>query len=199
MAQPETSSTFPRSGGSGSISPGGDFLTDGYITYTFRPQAAANYLTVLFKVNPSEVQIFFHGGAFLVLNQPTNWTLPPLDFNGQRAWILDYHIRPCGSVVPQQIWFPQGQGDWRNYVEQARLQLPMFFVNVDGNLGVPVGNAAAGQMNLRGAGDPAPFGDKMTTKIRIGVCALAPSMCVPVTYRSGRSGRDIRPPNNRSN
>jgi hypothetical protein len=199
MAQPETSSTFPRSGGSGSISPGADFLTDGYIPYTFTPQAAAHYLTLLFKANPSNIQTFFHGGAFLVLNQPTNWTLPPLNFNGQRAWILDYHIRPGGSVVPQQLWFPQGQGDWRCYIEQAHLQLPMFFVTVDGNLGVPVGNAAAGQMNLRGAGDPAPFGDKTTTKIRIGVCALAPSMCVPVTYRSGRSGRDIRPPNTRSN
>jgi hypothetical protein len=178
---------------------GGDFLTDGYITYTFRPQAAANYLTVLFKANPSDVHTFLHKGAFFVWNQPTLWTQPPFNFNGRQAWLLDYHITPGGSVVPQQIWFPQGQGDWRRYVEQAQLQMPLFFVNADGNLGVPVTNAAAGQMYLRGAGDPAPFGDKTTTKIRICVCVLAPSMCAPITYCSCRSGRAMHPPNSRSN
>ena len=178
---------------------GNDLLTDGYIPYTFSPQAAANYYTVLFKVDPSVIQAFVHKKTFFVWNQPTIWTQPPLNFDGRPGWLLDYHIRPGGSIVPQQIWFPQGQGDWRRYVEQARLQMPLFFVDGNGNLGVPVVNAAAGQMCLRGAGEPAPFGDKTTTKIRIGVCTLASSMCASITYQSPRSGQAMRPPNSRSN
>jgi hypothetical protein len=179
----------------------GDFLTDGYIPYTFTPQAAASYYNVLFKVDPLAIQAFLHRKAFFVWNQPTIWTQPPHNFNGQPGWLLDYHIRPGGSIVPQQIWFPQGQGDWRRYVEQAQLQMPLFFVNADreGTLGVPIVNAAAGQMCLRGASEPAPFGDKTTTKIRIGVCTLASSMRAPITYQSRRSGRAMRPPNSRSN
>ena len=161
-------------------SPGYSFLTDGYIAYTLRPQDAENHLTILFKMNPQVVRAnaFLHRGAFYVFNQPTIWTQPPLNFDGRPGWLLDYHIRPGGSVVPQQIWFPQGQGDWRRYVEQAQLQMPLFFVKADGSLGVPVGDAAAGQMYLLGANEPAPFGDKTTTKIRICVCAFVLSICV---------------------
>ncbi|KAI9511571.1 hypothetical protein F5148DRAFT_974910 [Russula earlei] len=59
-----------------------------------------------------------------------------------------------GSVVPQQIWFPQGHGDWRRYVEQAELHIPVFFINADGSLGVPVVNAAGGHMTLFRANQP---------------------------------------------
>ncbi|KAH9975917.1 hypothetical protein BGW80DRAFT_1168543 [Lactifluus volemus] len=76
-------------------------------------------------------------------------------------------MRPGGTVVPQQLWSPQGQGDWRRYVEQAQLHLPVFFVNVDGSLGVPIAYAAVGQMSLRNAHEPPPLGDRTTTKIRI--------------------------------
>jgi len=97
------------------------------------------------------------------------------------------------------MWFPQGQGDWRFYVERGQLQLPLFFVNADGTLGVPIEDAAAGQMCLRGAGEPASFGNKTTAKIRIGVCTLASAMRAPITYQSRRSGQAMRPPNSRSN
>jgi hypothetical protein len=155
-----------------------DFFTDSYISYTFTPQAAEVYLAYLFKTEPRRVQPFHHQqDAFFVWNQPPISTMPPIMAvpRGQPypspAWLLDFAIRPGGSVVPQQIWFPQGQGDWRRYVEQAQLQMPLFFINADGTLGVPVVNAAAGQMTLRGGHELAPFGDKTTTKIRIGVCA----------------------------
>ncbi|KAH9066640.1 hypothetical protein EDB87DRAFT_1553772 [Lactarius vividus] len=88
-------------------------------------------------------------------------------FNGRSAWLLDYAVRRGGSVVPQQLWSPQGQVDWRRYAEQAQLHIPVFFVNADGTLGVPVSHAAAGQMSLRHANEPAPLGDRTTTKIRI--------------------------------
>lgn len=153
-----------------------EFLTDSYVSYTFTPQAAEVYLAYLFKTEPGVVRPFHHQDAFFVWNQPPISTQAPIMIlpRGQHhprpAWLLDFAIRPGGSVVPQQIWFPQGQGDWRRYVEQAQLQMPLFFMSAEGSLGVPIVNAAAGQMALRGGNEPAPFGEKTTTKIRIGVC-----------------------------
>jgi hypothetical protein len=179
------------------------FLTDGYIPHTFTPQAAASYCSILFKMDSSEIQVFRLLDIFYVWNRPTISTQLPLNVNGRHGWLLDYHVRPGGSVVPQQIWYPLSQWEWCRYIERlgARLHMPLFFVNVDadGTLGVPIVNAAAGQMCLRGAGEPAPFGDKATANIRIGVCTLAPSMRAPITYQSGRSGQAMRSSNSRSN
>ncbi|KAI9440514.1 hypothetical protein H4582DRAFT_1811442 [Lactarius indigo] len=102
--------------------------------------------------------------------------------NGRCAWLLDYDItsRRGGTVVPQQLWSSQGQGDWRRYVEQAQLHIPVFFVNADGSLGVPVSHAAAGQMSLRLANEPAPLGDRTTTKIRISVCYTPSEQQIPL-------------------
>jgi hypothetical protein len=177
---------------------GDDFLTDGYISYTFSPQDAESYYTILFEANPSVIRAFPHMGAFVVVNQPLIWTQPPLDFNGRPGWILDYSVGSGGSVVPQQILFPQSQGDWRRHVALAQLRLPLFFLNADRTLGVPIVNAAAGQMCLHGAREP-PFGDKTTTKIRIGACTLDSSMRASMTYKSRRSGQAMRPPNSMSN
>jgi len=47
--------------------------------------------------------------------------------------------------------------------------MPVFFTNVDGTLGVPLVDAAAGHLSLHGANQLAPLGDRTTTKIRIGV------------------------------
>ncbi|KAH9993730.1 hypothetical protein BJV74DRAFT_770768 [Russula compacta] len=159
---------------------GQDFLTYGYISNTFSPRVAEYYIASLFRVHPAAIQAYSLGlqgcnGAYFVLNQPMNYGLPPVQANGQHYWLLDYAVRPGGSIVPQQLWIPQGQGDWRRYVEQAQLHMPVFFVNTNGTLGVPVVNAAAGQMSLRGANAPAPLGDKTTTKIRISWPGYGPS------------------------
>lgn len=148
---------------------GCEFLTDGYIAYAFTQQAASVYLSYLFKLDSAMVKPFFYKGAFFVCHEPTIATLPPLIVNGRPAWLLDHPIRPGGSVVPQEIWLPD-LGDWRRYIEQAQLQFPLFFVDADGTIGVPVTDVDAGQMTLDGAQDRVPFGDKTTTKIRVCVC-----------------------------
>ncbi|KAH9995601.1 hypothetical protein BJV77DRAFT_991161 [Russula vinacea] len=48
--------------------------------------------------------------------------------------------------------------------------MPVFFVNANGNLGVPVMNAAAGDMQLQGVPFPPQLIDKKTVKLRINVC-----------------------------
>lgn len=178
-----------------------DLRVDGYLSYTFTPQVVEIYLAYLFKVDPKKVQAFgvYHWpGAFFIADPPMNHCRPQHIGNGKYAWLLDYAIGRGGSVVPQQLWSPQGQGDWRRYVEQARLYIPVFFINADGNLGVPVSHAAAGQMSLRDAHEPAPLGDRTTTKIRISVRITAVDACT-VYLHSRRSGRDILLPNSRYN
>jgi hypothetical protein len=105
--------------------------------------------------------------------------------NGRGAWVLDYAVRSYGSVVPQELWFARDQGDRRRYMDQAlpKLCMPVFFVDMNGGLGVPVMNAAAGHMQLRDAHLPPSLTHKTTVKIRIGVCAwFSLNYVFPITY-----------------
>ena len=164
-----------------------NFVTDGYISYTFTPQTAEFFLVkLLFKVANSEsieaIRDPDGSGAYFVFNPPSQFSPAPLTINGRGAWVLDYNVRPGGSVVPQELWVPQGQGDRRRYVDQALLRMPVFFVGINGSLGVPVLNAAAEDMQLRDAHLPPSLQDRTTAKIRIAVRALfVPVLRVP-TY-----------------
>jgi hypothetical protein len=153
------------------------FLIDGYISYTFTPQIAEFYLVqLLFRIaNSALIQVIRdpnRSGAFFVFNHPSYYSPPPLTISGRSAWVLDYDVKSGGSVVPQHLWFPQGEGDRRRYMDQARFSVPVFFVGIDGSLGVPVMNAAAGHMQLRDAHMPPQLQDKKVVKIRIAVRAL---------------------------
>lgn len=154
-----------------------NFLNDGYISYTFTPQMAEFFLAqLLFKVgNSASIQAIRDSngsGAYFVFNNPSHYSPPPLTISGRGAWVLDYDVRPGGSVVPQELWVPHGQGDRRRYVDQAQFRMPVFFVCGDGSLGVPVLNAAAGHIQLHDVVLPPPLQDKTTTKIRIAVRAF---------------------------
>ena len=121
--------------------------------------------------NAAEIQaVRNQSGAFYVFNHPPHNVPPASLVNGQPAWLLDYAVRPGGTVVRQQLWFPQGQGDRRRYVEQARLHIPVFFFNANGSLGVPVSSAAIGDVQLHGTHLPPQLADRSTLKIRISVC-----------------------------
>ena len=151
-----------------------NFLNDGYISYTFSPQMAEFFLVqLLFKVaNSASIQAIRDAsgsGAYFVFNNPSHYSPPPLTISGRGAWVLDYDVRPGGSVVPQELWVPQGQVDRLRYVNEAQFRMPVFFVRNDGGLGVPVLNAAAGHMQLRDVVLPPPLQDKTTAKIRIAV------------------------------
>jgi len=152
-----------------------DHLTDGYISYTFGSRNAESNIVRLFQVVAPFVRAIRHwSGAFYVLNQPSQYSPPALSVYGRNAWLLDYAVRSGGSVVPQQLQFPQGEGDRRRYVDQVQFRVPVFFVNTDGNLGVPLMDAAAGRMQLLGADLPPQLADKTMIKIRIGWPGYAP-------------------------
>ena len=147
-----------------------DYLTDGYISYTFGSRIAEGYIAHLFSIDAASIQVIRQSAAFYALNAPSYAIPPTLSLYGQDAWLLDFAVRSSGSVVPQQIWSPQGQGDRRRYVEQAQIRMPVFFINSNGSLGVPVVSAAAGDMQLRGGHLPPQLADKRTVKLRINVC-----------------------------
>ena len=163
----------PKFSGSGDVAV---VLTDGYISYTFNPPIAEFFLAHLFKVdNTASIEVIRDpngSDAYFVFNHPSYLSPPPLTINGRGAWVLDYNVRSGGSVVPQELWFPRVQGDRRRYVDQARFRMPIFFVGIDGSLGVAVLNAAAGHMQLRDAHLPPLLQGKLTVKIRIAVRAL---------------------------
>ena len=168
-----------------------DYLTDGYISYTFTSQHAEFYVVHLFRRDAASVKATRdRNGAYSVFIPPSHFS-PPIRTRYGDSCVFDYAVRTGGSVVPQQLWAPQGQGDRRRYVDQVQFSMPIFFVNMDGGLGVPVMNAAAGHMQLREAHLPPSLLDRTTTKIRIGVCArfssATCSLSLTIRYRSGRA------------
>ncbi|KAH9967305.1 hypothetical protein BC827DRAFT_1264148 [Russula dissimulans] len=151
-------------------SPTRKFLTDGYISHTFSPQSTEMYLAHLFKIDPKGVYAYLFERsdwprAFVVFNSPSGYSPPIFTMAEQHAWVLDYAVVRGGSVVPQELWLPQGQGDRRRFVEQANFSMPVFFINVNGTLGVPVVNTTEGLMSLQGGNQPAPLGGKAATTI----------------------------------
>jgi hypothetical protein len=102
------------------------------------------------------------------------------DRNGRPLWLLDYSIVGTGTVIPQARWSPENVNDHRQYVAEAILQMPIFFVQQNGILGLSLDDAINGRcQTLRDARMQAQLGGRTTTHIRIGVCGrCAPCRCV---------------------
>ncbi|KAI9439529.1 hypothetical protein H4582DRAFT_1773601, partial [Lactarius indigo] len=73
-----------------------------------------------------------------------------------------------GTVVPQTMWSPHSNRRW--HIEEAVLQMPIFFEGIDGRLGLSLQAAVNGRYHhdgLRNARQFAPLGYRTTTFIRI--------------------------------
>ena len=149
----------------------------------FGRRDAAFFIESLLKVNVRDV--FLYGNvlgwhnAYMVPNPSINdGRCDAFASNNQPLWLLDIIPVPMYHVVPQQIWTPPNQSDWRRYVEQANLRMPVFFVQNDGTIGLPLARALSGQRSLLRCGDtPAPLGGGHSTQIRIAVsAALSPPL-----------------------
>ena len=107
--------------------------------------------------------------------RPAAGTFPVMpvmqDLSGHPLWPIDYSVMDVGTVVPQSLWSPRNTTSLRQYDAGASLQLPIFFTQEDGKLGLSLDDAAKGNcQNLRDARMQAPLGGKYTTTIRILVC-----------------------------
>ena len=146
-------------------------LVDGYISQTFRSRAAERHFLNLLKstsiplyetlpdTGREEYSFFVHSVPPHILASPPN---PP------DRWLLDRGIMDRGTVVPQTMWSPLSVVDIRQHVEKAKLQMPIFFGDKDGRLGLSLDASTDGQCHgLRDVNDPAPLSQKTTTHIRI--------------------------------
>ncbi len=154
-----------------------ELLVDGYISRAFSPKSAEEYLSNLLKTkNWKELYMILpspSGSNMVFAIREASPLLQPPPFMRDRNGVpLDYVIKHVGTVVPQTLWAPQNRNDFRQHVEEADLQLPIFFIHKNGSLGLSLEdavNAASRGSNLRDAGIQAQLGGKTTTHIRIWV------------------------------
>ena len=104
---------------------------DGYLTKMFGRGDAAFFIQSLFKVNVRDVYLVGNvpgwPNAFMTRTPSTNDArVDAIDPNNRPLWLLDIIPPPMNHVVPQQMWTPPNQSDWRRYVEQANLRMPVF-------------------------------------------------------------------------
>jgi hypothetical protein len=133
---------------------------------------AAFFIQSLFKVNVRDVYLVGNvpgwPNAFMTRTPSTNDArVDAIDPNNRPLWLLDIIPPSMNHVVPQQMWTPPNQSDWRRYVEQANLRMPVFFIQNDGTIGLPLARAITGDRALRGANMPAPLGGGHSTQIRV--------------------------------
>ena len=75
-----------------------------------------------------------------------------------------------GTVVPQSMWIPSSVTDRVHHIQDAQLHMPIFFLNTNGRLGLPLDAAVTGRCDTLLNGQfPTPLGPQVTTHIRIGV------------------------------
>jgi hypothetical protein len=152
-----------------------DLLVDGFISRTFGSRDTEKYLNLLLQEPRSSnflqrCRILCGKGAwYITRNSNLVQGLSP-GFLPQAVSLLDYIVTDNGTVVPQIRWTPHTVTDIRQHVEEAVLQLPIFFVNRNGGLGFRLPDTLRGcDRELRNAYDPASLGSKSTTHIRINV------------------------------
>jgi len=155
-------------------------LVDGYISQSFPNREAESYLCYLLKTNPSALRQSCmavgkpdRSGALFVVNTIprtlSSVVRPCMQAqNGYPLWELDHSVVRMGTVVPQALWSPQNVNDFRQHVSDAALQMPIFFVNANGVLGLSLSDAANGRyQTLSNAREQAQLAGRVTTHIRI--------------------------------
>jgi len=147
--------------------------TEGFLAKMFGRRDAAFFIESLLKVDAREVHLVgnvpgWHNALMSQMPSIQEAGYAVLAPNGQPLWLLDFIPQQMYHVVPQKIWTPPNQSDWRRYVEQAILRMPVFFIQNNGAIGLPLAQALNGDRALlRGADKPAPLGGGHSTQIRI--------------------------------
>ncbi|KAI0060985.1 hypothetical protein BV25DRAFT_1806462 [Artomyces pyxidatus] len=136
------------------------------------PASAEYYFTCLLKVASSTLAPIWNvpqwpGAAFIT--QPHTSRPLVVTHHRQPLWLIDYVVvGQYGTVIPQRLWIPHSVTDQRQYVAEAQLEMPVFFVHTNGALGVSLVDATAGNCHsLRGFRDVAPIGGKSSTHLRM--------------------------------
>ncbi|KAH9993742.1 hypothetical protein BJV74DRAFT_884337 [Russula compacta] len=133
-----------------------ELLVDGYISQSFSPNKdAEDYFGHLLKTDKSVIKHSYQtsptrdgsGVIFVAKAIPETLSTTPSmqDSRGRPLWLLDYSVIRSGTVVPQALWSPHNVNDFRQYVSEAPLQMPIFFMQENGILGLSLNDAADGR------------------------------------------------------
>lgn len=168
-----------------------DLFVDGFLAQTFSPQDAYNFFTLLLRT-PNFMQhyrISYTQGVWYIIRcvpspspgAPSQNVSLPLDFSAKITQ---------GTVVPQRRWSPADEVDIRRHVEEATLQLPVFFVR-NGGVGFWLPDILQGRdQDLYNRDFQASFGGRATTHIRINVSprtlVLVAKVFIVDSFHSGR-------------
>ncbi|KAN0114115.1 hypothetical protein V8E52_007091 [Russula decolorans] len=134
-------------------------LIDGYISHSFGPPSAERHFSHILKSNAifASYRAGPDGGSFIV------------NFPDQYSCVLDRRVLSVGTVVPQILWIPHTVTDRRQHVQDAQLQMPIYFQHTDGRLGLSLEAAVGGRCHtLLNSQFSAPLGSQTTTHIRVG-------------------------------
>jgi hypothetical protein len=148
-------------------------VSDGYLMRMFGARDTTFFLESLLKVDAREVDLISNVPGWpnaLMVSRPSVSGTTPDAFESNQAplWLLDFVPLPRLAVVTQQIWSPPNQSDWRRYIEQAYIRMPVFFVQNSGVVGLPLSRAVVGDTaSLRNANRAGPLGGGHSTQIRI--------------------------------
>ncbi len=162
--------------------PANDLFVDGFVSCTFGPGDANNYLMLLLRTQHfvPYYGIVYHQGAWHITRnaqylQGTSPGVPPV-----ANLPLDYDMREThGTIVPQRRWTPADEIDFRRHVEDAVLQLPIFFANRNGGIGFWLPDILRGcDRDILNGGSFAALGGKASTQVRINVSQLFQSVVI---------------------
>ena len=151
--------------------------SEGFLTKMFGRRDAAFFIESLLKADARGINLVGNvpRWPYALMSETPSTAIQETDYialtpNNQPLWLLDFIPSNMYQVVPQKIWSPPKRSDWRRYVEQAILHMPVFFIQDNGSIGLPLLQALNGDRALlRGAGKAAPLGGGASTRIRIAV------------------------------
>jgi len=147
-----------------------DILVDGFLANTF--QDANDFFTLLLKTPDflRYYRISYSRGVWYITQNAPHVQRSSLAVSTQHPSLaLDFSVKETqGTVVPQQRWSPSDDIDTRRHVTETTLQLPIFFVNWNGGVGLWLPDIIHGRdHSLYNRDSEAPLGGSTTTHIRI--------------------------------
>lgn len=154
--------------------PASDVLVDGFLANTFSPQDANAFFALLLRT-PGFLRYYrvtYSRGVWYIMQNAPHVQRPSVGIQTQNpSRALDFSVKETqGTVVPQRRWIPADQVDFRRFVTEATLQLPIFFVNRNGGVGFWLPDILhCRDRDLYNRDSEASLGGVTTTHIRINV------------------------------
>lgn len=158
--------------------PASDVLVDGFLATTFSPRDANAFFALLLKT-PGFLRYYrvtYSRGVWYITQNALHAQRPSVGIQTQNPPLaLDFSVKETqGTVVPQRRWIPADEVDFRRFVTEAALQLPIFFVNRNGGVGFWLPDILRGRdRDLDNRDGEASLGGVTTTHIRINVSLRA--------------------------